>query len=123
MVVVALLSLLESHSFRRGRSDVIFWSPNPLDGFSYKSFHTLVDPSPLQVSVFIVLWRIKIPRMVRFFTWQVLDGRANTLNRLVRKLPSLVEPFCWKAEEDLDHILCAMNMQVVFGILFSQRSG
>lgn len=45
-----------------------------------------------------------------FCTWKVLQDRANTMDRLKRKLPSLVGSFCcilcWMAEEDLDYILC-----------------
>lgn len=48
-----------------------------------------------------------IPRKIRLFTCQVVYGRTNMLDRLVRKMPSLVGPFscilCRKAEEDLDH--------------------
>ena len=81
-----------------------------MEGFSCKSFfQCLVDPSPLGVSVFLVLWRIKVPRKVRFFTWQALHDLASILDRLVRKLPSLVGHFCCifcqKTEEELDHIL------------------
>lgn len=45
--VATLLSLLEDHPFGLGRRDVRFWRPNPLEGFSCKSFfHFLVNPSP-----------------------------------------------------------------------------
>lgn len=89
--VAALLSLLEGHTFRSGRRDIKFWSLDPLEGFSCKSFfHCFANPSPLRVSIFMVLWRIKNPRNVRFFTWQVLHNPANTLDQLVRTMPSLV---------------------------------
>ena len=56
-----------------------------------------------------MIWRIKIPKKVRFFIWQVLLGRVNTLDRLVRGRTSFVGLFCCilcrKAEEDLDHLL------------------
>lgn len=85
-----------------------------MDGFLCKLFfQCLVDPSPSGKSVFLVLWRIKVPRKIRFFSWQVLHGCANTLDRLIRKLSLLVGPFgCIlyrKAEEDLDHILWYCN--------------
>lgn len=109
--VAVLLSFLEGHLFRLGRRDVRFWSPGPLEGFSCKSFfHCLVDPSPLNELVFLVLWRIKVPRKVRFFTWLVLHGHANTLDMLFKNMPLLVGAFvvffCRNAEEDQDHIFC-----------------
>lgn len=107
------------------------WSLNPLEGFSCKSFlHILMDPSPIGESVFLILWRIKVSRKVRFFTWQVLRGRGNMKDRLSRKLPSLVGSFycifCRKVEEDIDHILwqCEFATSVwerfiqTFGLLF-----
>lgn len=80
-----------------------------MEGFSCKSFFRhLVDHSPLRKSVFSSLWRIKILRKVKFFTWQVIYGRSNIMDQFARKL-LLVGPFCcilrWKMEEDLDHIL------------------
>lgn len=41
-----------------------------------------------------------------FCTWKVLQDHANMMDRLKRKLPSLVGSFCWMAEEDLDYIIC-----------------
>lgn len=62
---------------------------------------------PLEVPVFSAIWRTKIPRKVKFFTWQVLLGCVNTLDRLVKKMRSLVTPscciLCQKVEENLDH--------------------
>lgn len=56
-----------------------------------------------------MLWRIKIRKKVKFFTRQVLLGRVNTMDRLLRKKSSLMGPFCCilcqKAEEDLGHLL------------------
>lgn len=89
MDVAGLLSLLEGHPFRLERRDVRFWTPNPLEGFLCKSlFLCLVDLSPLGESVFLLLWRNKVPRKVRFFTWQVLHGR--TFFFLKSKLASLL---------------------------------
>lgn len=100
----------------------------PLEGFLCKSFfHCLVDPSLLGKSVFLVFWRIKVPRKVRFFIWQVLHDHANTVDRLVRKLSLLVGPFCcilcWKAEEDLDHVLWRCEFACCVWILFPRRFG
>lgn len=42
-------------------------------------------------------WSIKIPKKVRFVTWQVLLGllgHTYMMDRLVRKMSLLVEPFC-----------------------------
>lgn len=36
--VAAFLSILDHHSFSRGRSDGKFWSPNPLEEFLCKFF-------------------------------------------------------------------------------------
>lgn len=48
--------------------DVCVWSPNLVECFFCKSFLIiLLDPSPVVKSVFIVLWRIKIPKKVRLF--------------------------------------------------------
>ncbi|TYK09969.1 calpain-type cysteine protease DEK1 [Cucumis melo var. makuwa] len=78
--VVALISLLESHSFRLGRRDVTVWSPFPLEGFLCKSFfQCLVNSTPTSESVSSLIWRIKVPRKFVLFSWQV--------------------------EEDLDHLL------------------
>lgn len=83
---------------------------SPLEGFSCKSFFRIIlDPSPRVESVFDVLWRIKIPKKVKFFFWLVLLGHVNTINRFSRKIPSLIGHFycilCRKAEENLDHLL------------------
>lgn len=65
-----------------------------MQGFSCKCFfHRLVNLSSLGKLVFLVLGRIKDPRKVRSFTWEVLHCLANTLDSLVRKLPLLVRPF------------------------------
>lgn len=54
------------------------------------------------------LWRIKVPKKAKFFSWQVLLGRVNLLDWLLRKY-LLVGPFCCihcrKVEEDLDYLL------------------
>ena len=46
---------------------------------------------------------------MRYFTLLILHDRIITLDNLVRKMSSMVGPFycilCWKAEEELDHIL------------------
>ena len=69
--------------FRERRKDVRIWSMNPSEGFSCKSFYRLLlDPSPIGEFAFNVVWRIKIPKQVRYFIWQVLLGRVNTVGRL-----------------------------------------
>lgn len=78
-----------------------------MDGFLCKSFFPLFGRSlSLGELVFLAVWRIKVPRKAKFFTWQVLHGRANTLDTLGRKVPLLFGPFgsivCLKVEEDLD---------------------
>ncbi|TYK29954.1 reverse transcriptase [Cucumis melo var. makuwa] len=93
-----------------GERNVHVWSANPSQGFSSKSlFSLLLDPSPTREFVFYAVWRIKVCKKVRFFTWQVLLDRANIVDRLVRR----GEPrwssncciLCRKAKEDLDHLL------------------
>lgn len=65
--MATLLSLLEGHPFRFGGRDVRFWNSNSLEGFPYKFFFLcLVDPSSLGELVFSALWRIMVPRKVRF---------------------------------------------------------
>lgn len=72
-------------------------------------FHILIDPSPLGESIFLAVWRIKIPRKLRFYTWLVLHGQPNPLDKLHRKVLILFGSSCcilyWKAEEDIGHIL------------------
>ena len=108
--LASVLSLLEGCPSREGRRNVHVWSPNPSQGFSSKSlFSLLLDPSPTREFVFYVIWRIKVRTKVRFFTWQVLLGHVNIVDRLVSRRTMIVEPFyhilCRKAEEDLDHLL------------------
>ena len=93
-----------------GRRDACVWSPNPLVGFSCKSFlRILLDSSFVVDSVINVLWRTKIPDKVEFSFWQVLLGRVSKLDKLMRKMPSLMDPFCFihclKVEKNLDHLL------------------
>ena len=84
--------------------------PSPLEGFSCKScVKILLDPIPIVELVLDVLWRIRIPKKVKFFSWKVLLGRVNTMYRLLRKMPLLMGLFCCilcqKAEENLDRLL------------------
>lgn len=66
--VVVLISLLESHCLRLRRREVRIWGP--LEGFLCKSFfQCMVNPMPAGESVLSVVWRIKAPRKVRFFSW------------------------------------------------------
>ena len=77
--------------------------------FLYIFFSVVVDPSPSRESVFHELWRIKIPKKAKFFTWQVLLGHVNIIDRLLRNKFLLMGPSCCilyqKVKEDLDHIL------------------
>ena len=61
-----------------------------------------------------MVWRATVPKKVRFFIWQVLLGRVNTVDRLVRKRTLLVSPFCcilcWKVEEDLDYFFSRLPL-------------
>lgn len=66
------------------------WNLDPLEGFSCKSFfRNLIEPSPLGLSVFSMLWRTKIPRNVRCVNWQVLHGRATRWINLRGSFPRL----------------------------------
>ena len=59
-----------------------------MDGISCKSFfRVLVHSSPVVESVFDALSRIKIPKKVRFFVWQVWLGRLNSMDKVSRKMP------------------------------------
>ena len=61
--MTSFLSLIDILDFRLGRRDVRVWSPNPVEGFSCKSFfRILVNHSSVVESVFIVLWSLKIPK-------------------------------------------------------------
>lgn len=72
-------------------------------------FRLLLDSTPSRVLIFYVVWRIKISKKFRFFTWQVLPVQVNTSRRLVRRRNSCLGPFfcslCHKAVEDLNHLL------------------
>lgn len=68
-MVAYLLSLIEDFDFRLGRRDLHVWSPTPLKVFSCKSFlRILLDPSSVVESVLGVLWRIRTPKKVKFFS-------------------------------------------------------
>lgn len=71
-------------------------------------FSTYWIPLPLQSRVFCSLEGGN-EKKVKFFIRHVIYGRVNTLDRLSRKMSSLVGPFCCilcrRAEEDLDHLL------------------
>ncbi|XP_022151711.1 uncharacterized protein LOC111019624 [Momordica charantia] len=87
--IAALLDLLPSVSCSSGREDVRVWIPNPLGGFSCSSFfQVLISPSSssflaslssssspsLVTPWFTSLWKIKIPKKIKFFGWQRLQG-------------------------------------------------
>ena len=123
--VFSLLSLIESYSFRLRRKDIGIWHPSPSEGFSCESyFKSLLDPSPTRQSVFEVVWKLKIPKKVSFFTWQLLLGRVNTLQWMVRKRTMLMGPFCSilcrKAEEDLNHLFWLCHYTTAVWNLFLQ---
>lgn len=81
-------------------------------------FAVLVPPRTFLVDPFFFVWwsppllgspwKMKIPKKVKFFIWQINHGRINTLGKLLRKLSFLVGPFyfilCRRAEEDLYHL-------------------
>lgn len=50
---------------------------------------------------------LKILKKVKFFIWEAIHEKVNILDRLLRKLLSLIGPLCCilprKVEEDLDH--------------------
>ena len=53
-------------------------------GFSYRSyFWHLLDPIlPLVNPIFLHLWKVKVPKKVMFFVWQVVHDRVNTFSWL-----------------------------------------
>lgn len=76
----------KSWFFRFEWRNVWVWSLNPLEGFFCKSFFwPLLDPFPVCKSVFVALsrrfWRKSS------FSWQVLLGHGNSMDRFSRKLP------------------------------------
>lgn len=61
--VATLFSSFEGFPFKHGGREVSIWSRDPLGGFSCKSFlATWLILLPLVCRLFLVLWRIKIPR-------------------------------------------------------------
>ena len=89
--MASLLSLHKGFSVTEGRRDARIWIPNPSLRLSYNSLFGLsVDSAPPKKSVFDVIWRTKVPKKVRFFIWQVLLGRVNTIDGLVRRRSLLV---------------------------------
>lgn len=93
-----------------------------LESNQARSFFRLLDPSPIRESVFYVVCRIKIPKKIKFFIWQISLGQVNTLDRLA--MTSLMGSFCcilcWKVEEDLDHLLwncqCEGRVEFLVGV-------
>lgn len=63
-------------------------------------FSLLLDPSPSRESVFVVVWRIKVFKKVRFLSGQ---GRVNIVRRTLVVGPCCCL-LCWKAEKSLDHL-------------------
>lgn len=62
-----------------------------MEGFACKSFFKLLlDLSPFGSSMFDIILRIKIPKKVKFFIWQMLLGHVNTFDRLNRGKTTLV---------------------------------
>ena len=55
----------------------------------------MLDPSSINELVFDVVWRIKIPRKIKFITWQVFLGWVNTIDKLARKMTSLLDPLLY----------------------------
>lgn len=92
--VASFLSLLDERISRAGRRNIHVWSPNPIEWYSCnRLLPDGPDPSHVSEPVFDTVWRIKIPKKIKFFTWQVLLGQVNTLDRLVRKKLLLMGPF------------------------------
>lgn len=50
----------------------------------------LVNPSPERDLIFASMWRMKIPKKVKFIVWQILHERVNTLDRVSRKMSNLM---------------------------------
>ena len=102
--VVFLLSSIGEFDLGLGGEMFVFGVP-----FLWRN--SLVNPSfavwSSIMSVFSALWRIKISRNKKFFTWQVLHGRVNNSDRFWGKCP--VSLSCCilgrKPKEDLDHII------------------
>lgn len=58
----------------------VFWSPCRSDGFSCKFFfHCMINPFPSS-GVFALLQRVKNPKKVKMFVWQVFHGWLNILD-------------------------------------------
>lgn len=60
---------------------------SPLDFISLSLSLVLL---PLMTLIFLLDGGFKIPKMEKCFFWQVLYGRVNTLDRLLKKLTSFV---------------------------------
>ena len=114
--VASFLSLLDECNSRARRRNIHVWSPNPIEWFCCNRL--LPDPSHVSEPVFDVVWRI--PKKIKFFTWQVLLGQVNTLDRLVRKTFSLIGPFYnifyWKVEKYLHQFSGSVNFVELFSI-------
>lgn len=67
------------------------WLHNHPEGFSSNSlFLCLVDPSLLRDSVFALMWRMRILKKIKFFIWLVVHGRVNTVDKMSRRILSLM---------------------------------
>lgn len=106
--VMALLSWIGEFEFRLGRRDAHCWSPITFLGLLLQLFPLmsflpcLLDPSSFRKYIFSSLWKIKIPnkKKLRLFAWQVIHGRVNALDWLLRKMRLLVGSFCCFSVEE-----------------------
>lgn len=78
--VVSLFSMLEVLVFMWEKGHSCVESQSFGEILMQFFFFSLIEPSPLLELVFYALWRIKIPRKGKFFTWQVLHGRPNNID-------------------------------------------
>lgn len=86
--VLALLFLLGDFHFNLGNGDVCLWSPCPFKVFSCRSFfRCLVSSSSLSDSIFSFVCKWKISKNVKFYVWQVMHERVNTLYRMSARGP------------------------------------
>ena len=75
--ILHLLSLLGEFHYNLGRRDVCTWNPSSSKGLSWFNLCLIMEGEKSQEEV-------------KFFVWQVLRERLNTLDRVLRRVPNLM---------------------------------
>lgn len=114
-----LLPLLRD--FHICHRDICFWSPNPCEGFSCSFFLILSSPHTSRNP-----GKFKIFKKAKSFTWQILYGRVNIMDRIQSHSSLLWLRWCIlcrKVFEDLDHVVCRCQLAILTWDSFLETFG